>query len=103
MEAIWTPALALDDLDAPFVSAFLADLETKRCVSYGSSALAIGEALISVAGDRHVILDPFQDRRLERSQIAWPRLAAEGMFADAAFVEGRSRVSQRMSTCITCR
>src|SRR5438477_5777672 len=30
-------------------------------LAYGSSALAIGEALISVAGDRHVIIDPFQD------------------------------------------
>src|SRR5262249_30270623 len=29
-------------------------------LAYGSSALAIGEALISVGGDRHVILDPFQ-------------------------------------------
>jgi predicted O-methyltransferase YrrM len=78
-------------------------------LAYGSSALAIGEALISVGGDRHVILDPFQDSgysdvgwevirsaRLdgvatllrERSQIALPRLAAEGMSADAAFVDG---------------
>src|SRR5258707_2549491 len=30
-------------------------------LAYGSSALAIGEALISVGGDRHVNLDPFQD------------------------------------------
>lgn len=78
-------------------------------LAYGSSALAIGEALISVGGDRHVILDPFQDSSFrdvgwemirsaqldsiatllrERSQIALPRLAAEGMSADAAFVDG---------------
>jgi predicted O-methyltransferase YrrM len=78
-------------------------------LAYGSSALAIGEALISVGGDRHVILDPFQGSgfrdagwqaiRLaeldgiavllrERSQIALPRLAADGMSADAAFVDG---------------
>jgi predicted O-methyltransferase YrrM len=78
-------------------------------LAYGSSALAIGEALISVGGDRHVILDPFQDSGFrdagwevirsaqldgvatllrERSQIALPRLAAEGMSADAAFVDG---------------
>ncbi|WP_291715269.1 class I SAM-dependent methyltransferase [Bradyrhizobium sp.] len=78
-------------------------------LAYGSSALAIGEALISVGGDRHVILDPFQDSEFrdagwdvirsarldcvatllrERSQIALPRLAAEGMSADAAFVDG---------------
>jgi len=30
-------------------------------LAYGSSALAIGEALISVEGDRDLILDPFQD------------------------------------------
>jgi cephalosporin hydroxylase len=78
-------------------------------LAYGSSALAIGEALISVGGNRHVILDPFQDSGFrdagrevirsaqldgvatllrERSQIALPRLAAEGMSADAAFVDG---------------
>ena len=78
-------------------------------LAYGGSALAIGEALISVGGDRHVILDPFQDSGFrdagwdvirsaqldgvatllrERSQIALPRLAAEGMSADAAFVDG---------------
>jgi predicted O-methyltransferase YrrM len=78
-------------------------------LAYGSSALAIGEALISVGGDRHVILDPFQDSGFrdagwevirsaqldgvatllrERSQIALARLAAGGMSADAAFVDG---------------
>lgn len=78
-------------------------------LAYGSSALAIGEALVSVGGQRHVILDPFQgsgfrdagwdvirSARLdgiatlvrERSQIVLPRLAAEGMSADAAFVDG---------------
>jgi hypothetical protein len=69
-------------------------------LAYGSSALAIGEAPISVGGDRHVILDPFQDSGFrdagwevirsaqldgvamllrERSQIALPWLAAEGI------------------------
>jgi cephalosporin hydroxylase len=78
-------------------------------LAYGSSTLAIGEALISVGGDRHVILDPFQDSGFrdagweeirstqldgvvtlsrERSQIALPRLAGEGMSADAALVDG---------------
>jgi predicted O-methyltransferase YrrM len=78
-------------------------------LAYGSSALAIGEALISVGGDQHLILDPFQDSgfrdagweliRLaqldcvatllrERSQFALPRLAAEGMLVDSAFVDG---------------
>ena len=78
-------------------------------LAYGSSALAIGEALISIGGDRLVILDPFQDSGFrdagwevirsahldgvamllrEQSQIALPRLAAQGMSADAAFVDG---------------
>jgi Methyltransferase domain len=71
--------------------------------------LAIGEAPISVGGDRRVILDSFQDSGFrdagwevirsaqldgvvtllrERSQIALPRLAGDGMSADAAFVGG---------------
>jgi predicted O-methyltransferase YrrM len=78
-------------------------------LAYGSSALAIGEALISIGGGRHLILDPFQDSAFrdagwdvvrsagldglatllrERSQIGLARLAAEGMSADAAFVDG---------------
>jgi predicted O-methyltransferase YrrM len=78
-------------------------------LAYGSSALAIGEALVSVGGNRHLILDPFQDSAYrdagwdvicsagldglatllrERSQIALARLAAEGLSADAAFVDG---------------
>ncbi|MBV8836043.1 MAG: class I SAM-dependent methyltransferase [Alphaproteobacteria bacterium] len=78
-------------------------------LAYGSSALAIGEALISVGGNRHVIIDPFQDSGFrdvgwdlirsalldgiavlfrERSQIVLPRMTAEGMSADAAFVDG---------------
>src|SRR5262245_47350279 len=78
-------------------------------LAYGSSALAIDEALISVDSDRHVILDPFQDSEFrnagwevirsaqlddiamllrERSQIALPQLATEKMSADAAFVDG---------------
>jgi predicted O-methyltransferase YrrM len=79
-------------------------------LAYGSSALAIGEALIS--GGRndptHLILDPFQHSfenvgrhsiasagladicRLvtERSQLALPRLVSEGFAADTAFVDG---------------
>lgn len=78
-------------------------------LAYGSSALAIGEALISVGGKRHLILDPFQESEFrdagwkairaaqldgiatllrEKSQIALPRLATEGRSADAAFVDG---------------
>src|SRR5215467_1030351 len=94
-------------------------------LAYGSSALAIGEALISVEGDRHLILDPFQDTgfrdagweviraaRLdgiaillrERSQIALPRLAAEGMFSGCGVRRWQSCVSQRICRpVLTCR
>jgi len=82
-------------------------------LGYGSSALAIGEALISIGGDRHVILDPAKDIGFrdagwdvmcsaqldgiatllrERSQIALPRLPAEGMLAHAAFVDGSHKL-----------
>ena len=79
-------------------------------LAYGSSALAIGEALYSPGRRevRHVIIDAYQDRfhhagweaiesagladvcRVvpERSQLALPRLVAEGLVADAAFVDG---------------
>lgn len=79
-------------------------------LAYGSSALAIAEALLStgVPDARHVIVDAHQDRfddvgwdairdaRLtgvcslvrERSQLALPRLVGEGFVADAAFVDG---------------
>lgn len=79
-------------------------------LAYGSSALAIAEALVSRGPDSaaHVIIDAFQDDfyeagwnaivstgltgvcslRRERSQLALPRLVAEGVVADAAFVDG---------------
>jgi predicted O-methyltransferase YrrM len=76
-------------------------------LAYGSSALAIGEALAIVGGARHIILDPMQDSEFrdagweilrtagmeatlirERSQVALPRLIADGTSADAAFVDG---------------
>jgi predicted O-methyltransferase YrrM len=82
-------------------------------LAYGSSALAIAEALAILSGDatRHVIVDAFQDRFFdagwnelvlaaatveatlirERSQIALPRLVADGFVADAAFVDGSHR------------
>ena len=78
-------------------------------LAYGVSALAIAEALL-VRGSRgfHLIIDPFQDRfhdqgwtaieqaglvdlcslLREPSQVALPRLLAEGFVADAAFVDG---------------
>ncbi len=79
-------------------------------LAYGSSALAIGEALAheGYQDANHVIIDAYQDRfnnlgweaitnagmgdvctlLRERSQLALPRLVAEGLVADAAFVDG---------------
>jgi predicted O-methyltransferase YrrM len=78
-------------------------------LAYGSSALAIGEALLSQRHDtQHVIIDAYQHLfqnagreaiaaaglsslctlLIERSQLALPRLVNEGFVADAAFVDG---------------
>jgi predicted O-methyltransferase YrrM len=83
-------------------------------LAYGRSALAIGEALVSVGASRplHVIIDPLQ--ATEWSNVGWqllrsagldtiarlvllpssmalPKLVAEGFTADAAFVDGSHR------------
>lgn len=83
-------------------------------LAYGSSALAVGEALVTVdrPQPRHIIVDPFQ--RSVWSNVGWdllraagldpiatllpvpsstalPRLLAEGIVADAAFVDGSHR------------
>jgi predicted O-methyltransferase YrrM len=83
-------------------------------LAYGSSALAIGEALVSANRERplHVIVDPLQETawanvgwevirsagldaisRLVRqpSSQALPRLVEQGFRADAAFVDGSHR------------
>jgi predicted O-methyltransferase YrrM len=79
-------------------------------LAYGSSALAIGEGLLTTGHPeaKHVIIDAYQDRFLNvgwefvqaaglarlanlvtaRSQLALPRLLADGFVADAAFVDG---------------
>jgi predicted O-methyltransferase YrrM len=79
-------------------------------LGYGSSALAIAEALATQRdeGARHILIDAFQDQFLdagwdalvragasvgallirERSQLALPRLETDGFIADAAFVDG---------------
>lgn len=79
-------------------------------LAYGSSALAIAEALVAAGPDqaRHVIVDAYQKQFHgsgwaaitgaglaglcslveERSQIALPRLLGNGFVADAAFVDG---------------
>jgi predicted O-methyltransferase YrrM len=83
-------------------------------LAYGRSALAIGEALVSVGAPRplHVVIDPFQATDwsnvgwellrsagldtmarllLQPSSLALPQLLAEGLVADAAFVDGSHR------------
>jgi predicted O-methyltransferase YrrM len=79
-------------------------------LAYGSSALAVAEALVmqSEQNTKHVIIDAYQDRFdnvgweaivsagleglctlvAERSQLALPRLLSDGVVADAAFVDG---------------
>ena len=83
-------------------------------LAYGASALAIGEALVTVgaARPRHLIVDPLQTtvwsdagwqlvrsagldsiaRLIQQpSSVALPQLVAEGVVADAAFVDGSHR------------
>jgi predicted O-methyltransferase YrrM len=83
-------------------------------LAYASSALAIGEALISLdpPHPRHIVIDPFQEctwsnvgweslrsagldsiatLMLTPSSIALTQLATEGLIADAAFVDGSHR------------
>jgi predicted O-methyltransferase YrrM len=92
-------------------------------LAYGSSALAIGEALVlrQGAGSTHVVIDPHQDLFqhagwdairaagldglctlvAERSQIALPRMVAEGFVADAAFVDG-SHIFHKVFVDLAC-
>jgi predicted O-methyltransferase YrrM len=83
-------------------------------LAYASSALAIGEALVTVGRPhpRHVVIDPFQESEFSDtgwellrsaglgsittlmatpSSLALPRLLGEGFTADAAFVDGSHR------------
>lgn len=83
-------------------------------LAYGSSALAIGEALCltGMPDVSHVVIDPFQETAYnnvgwdalvaagladrtrfvgEASSLALPRLVTEGLTADAAFVDGSHR------------
>ncbi|WBB94328.1 class I SAM-dependent methyltransferase [Verrucosispora sp. WMMC514] len=83
-------------------------------LAYGSSALAIGEALVTIdpPHPRHIIVDPFQQRAYANvgwdllrtagldstarlmcawSSIALPALVTDGLIADAAFVDGSHR------------
>ncbi|MFF8593962.1 class I SAM-dependent methyltransferase [Streptomyces sp. NPDC015220] len=83
-------------------------------LAYAGSALAIGEALVTVDPPcpRHIVIDPFQESHwsntgwgllraagldsvasltLAPSSVALPNLLAEGLTADAAFVDGSHR------------
>jgi predicted O-methyltransferase YrrM len=83
-------------------------------LAYGSSALAIGEALVTVdpLHARHIMIDPFQESAWSNvgwdllcaagldsiatlmpaaSSVALPQLVADGLIADAAFVDGSHR------------
>jgi predicted O-methyltransferase YrrM len=83
-------------------------------LAYASSALAIGEALLTVAPPhpRHIIIDAFQESAYANvgwdlvrsagldsiatlmaapSSVALPQLVAEGLVADAAYVDGSHR------------
>jgi predicted O-methyltransferase YrrM len=83
-------------------------------LAYGSSALAVGEALVTVNSPRprHIVIDPFQQRAFANvgwdllcsagldsiarlmatpSSIALSQLVSEGVHAEAAFVDGSHR------------
>jgi predicted O-methyltransferase YrrM len=102
------------DLLRDLLIAERAETVVEAGLAYASSALAIGEALVTVGmpRPRHVVIDPFQESAwsnvgwellrsagldsiatltLTPSSIALARLAAEGLIADAAFVDGSHR------------
>jgi predicted O-methyltransferase YrrM len=83
-------------------------------LAYGSSALAVAEALVAVASThpRHIVIDPFQAESYGNvgwdilcatgldaiaelvempSSLALAQLVADGVVADAAFVDGSHR------------
>lgn len=83
-------------------------------LAYGSTALAVGEALVTLdpPNPRHVIVDPFQQHEYADvgwdllrtagldsiaglirtwSSVALPHLVSQGLVADAAFVDGSHR------------
>jgi len=108
-ECVSLPSLDCDAL-RDLLMAENAQVVIEVGLAYGSSALAIGEALVSQGQEetKHVVIDAYQsqfhnagleaitsaglrDRCLmlaERSQLALPRLVTEGFVADAAFVDG---------------
>ena len=112
-ERVTLPAADCDILRDTLI-AHSAQVVIEVGLAYGSSALAIGEALCSsgTTGVSHVVIDPFQTTSYgnvgfdamnaaglighttflgEASSIALARLTADGFRADAAFVDGSHR------------
>lgn len=110
--------VALPAADADALRDLLIAIDARTVIevglAYGSSALAIGEALCSHGSTNvsHIVIDPFQATSYENvgwdavnaaglgehttligepSSIALPRLIADGVTADAAFVDGSHR------------
>jgi predicted O-methyltransferase YrrM len=122
---VWTRGAALDfetvtlperdcDLLRDLLVAENVETVVEVGLAYGSSALAIGEALLTIGAPdpRHIMIDPFQQRAFANvgwdlvrdagldsiatlveapSSAALPRLLADGVVADAAFVDGSHR------------
>ncbi|MFI5838435.1 class I SAM-dependent methyltransferase [Catenuloplanes sp. NPDC051500] len=110
--------VALDGQDCDVVRDLLIEEQVSTIVevglAYGGSALAIGEALLTV-GDpdaRHLVIDPFQHEAFddvgweamveaglgsiatlvrEESSAALPQMVRDGLVADAAFIDGSHR------------
>jgi predicted O-methyltransferase YrrM len=61
-------------------------------LAYGSSALAIGEALATVGADaaRHIVIDPFQQEGF--ANVGWDLLRSAGLDAIATLVEAPSSI-----------
>ncbi len=110
--------VTLPERDCDLLRDFLVTEKVETIVeiglAYGSSALAIGEALVSSGQSRplHVIVDPFQEAAyknvgweliqsaglepftrliLQPSSQALPQLVEQGFMVDAAFVDGSHR------------
>jgi predicted O-methyltransferase YrrM len=110
--------VTLPERDCDLLRDLLISEETQTVVevglAYGSSALAIGEALATVdpPHPRHIVIDPFQEQAYANvgwdllcaagldsiaslvavpSSIALARLVTDGVVADAAFVDGSHR------------
>jgi len=122
---IWTRGPELDfqtvtlpERDCDLVRDLLIAEEAQTVVeiglAYGSSALAIGEALVAVGKPhpRHIVIDPFQQQAFNNvgwnllcsagldsiadlvtapSSLALAQLVMDGVVADAAFIDGSHR------------